>query len=400
MTLINDEVLTVLFARAGDAFEVPASGPGDILGMALGSTDNPEPIGDPSTGGTESGRVTRLIRSHRALAVAASLVVLLLLGGGLAELGKSSPKQTVTAGAPLGKSTPAGLGAHTTIPTQQGVKGSFGVAAPTPAAAGTAGGAATGGAVGSGPAATLPPMPATSTLPRGTVGQSAKIEQTGSLSLKVARGALSRTMTQVTELAGTYNGFVANSETETGANTADGAPYGSVTLQVPVASFADVLKQAQSLGKTTSLTTRATDVTGQYVDLQSQITSLQASRQQYLTIMSKATTVGDVLAVQSQLDSIQSEIQQLQGQLQVLTSETAFSSLTVTVSEGAVPIHHPAPALQSGLSKAWHDSVHGFAVGVEGLIRLAGPFLFALLCLGALIIGGRLLWRRYQRHNL
>ncbi len=34
------------------------------------------------------------------------------------------------------------------------------------------------------------------------------------------------------------------------------------------------------------------------------------------------------------------------------------------------------------------------------MIRLAGPTLFALLCLAVLLFGGRALWRRYQRHNL
>jgi hypothetical protein len=110
--------------------------------------------------------------------------------------------------------------------------------------------------------------------------------------------------------------------------------------------------------------------------------------------------VGDVLAVQAQLDTIQQEIEQLQGQLQVLTSETAYSTVTVTVSEGSPPHYVVSTPHQSGLSKAWHDSVHGFLSGIEGLIRVAGPLLFALLLLGALFLGGRLLWRRYQRHNL
>jgi hypothetical protein len=232
------------------------------------------------------------------------------------------------------------------------------------------------------------------------VGQPSKIEQTGTLGLLVGRGALSTTMTKLTLLAGAYNGFVANSETQGGAVPVDGAPNGSITLQVPVANFADVLKAAQKLGKTSDLNTKATDVTGQYVDLQSRIAALNASRQQYLTIMTKATSVGDVLAVQSQLDNLQSEIEQLQGQLQVLTGETAYSTLTVAVSERGAPTHHTAPHPPSGLSKAWHDSVHGFVNGVEWLIRGAGPALFALLCLGALILGGRLGWRRYQRHNL
>jgi hypothetical protein len=205
-------------------------------------------------------------------------------------------------------------------------------------------------------------------------------------------------MSALSFVATANGGFVASSQTQAGSG-AGGAPYGSVTLQVPVSSFSDALRQAQRLGRTTDLETKATDVTGQYVDLQSRIAALEASRQQYLTIMAKATSVGDVLAVQSQLDGIQSQIEQLQGQLQVLTSETAYSTLTVMVDEGTPP-PPPAPRPESGLSRAWHDSVHGFVGGVEGLIRGAGPALFGLLCLAALYFGGRAVWRRYQRHNL
>src|SRR5262249_47064326 len=152
-------------------------------------------------------------------------------------------------------------------------------------------------------------------------------EQTGTLGLSVHRGALRHTMTQLSALATAYGGFVASSQAQSGAGS--GAPYGTVTIQVPVNTFNAALKSAQALGKTSSLTTKATDVTGQYVDLQARIAALEASRQQYLTILSRATTVGDVLAVQSQLDSIQSQIEQLQGQLQVLTSQTSYSTLAV-----------------------------------------------------------------------
>src|SRR5205807_7424963 len=139
-----------------------------------------------------------------------------------------------------------------------------------------------------------------------------KIEQTGTLGLAVRRGALGRTITRLGALATAYGGFVATSQTQAGSGTG-GAPYGTVTMQVPVDNFGAALKGAQALGKTSSLTTKATDVTGQYVDLQARIAALEASRQQYLTILSRATTVGDVLAVQSQLDSIQSQVEQLQG---------------------------------------------------------------------------------------
>jgi len=237
-------------------------------------------------------------------------------------------------------------------------------------------------------------------LPSGEVGQSSKIEQTGTLSLIVAKDALTKTMTELTFLATANNGFVASTQTQSGSSSPSGTGGGSITLQVPVASFADVLKKAQSFGKTSSLSTKAMDVTGQYVDLQAQITALQASLQQYLTIMTKATSIGDILSVQSQINTIQSQIQQLQGQLQVLTSETAYSTLTVMVNEKTTPVPVVSAHPQSGLAKAWHQSVHGFVDAVEWLIRIAGLALFVLLFAGAIIVGARFGWRRYRLHSL
>jgi hypothetical protein len=236
-------------------------------------------------------------------------------------------------------------------------------------------------------------------LPAGAVGQPAKVEQTGSLDLTVPRGALNQSMAKLSALATTYDGFVANSQMHSGSP--GDPPSGTVTLEVPVANFGAVLKATEALGQPSSVTTKATDVTSQYVDLQSRITALQASRQQYLTIMTKAASVGDVLAVQAQLDGLQSQIEQLQGQLAVLDSETAYSTLTPSLTEpGPRHQHHVAAPSASGALKAWHDSVHGFAAGVDGIIRIAGPTLFALLCVAALLLGGRLTWRRLQRHNL
>ena len=207
---------------------------------------------------------------------------------------------------------------------------------------------------------------------------------------------MNRTVTALTALAGAHGGFVANSETHPGAN---GAPQGSVTLEVPVDSFAAVLKGAEALGRPSGVSTKATDVTGQYVDLQARIAALESSRQQYLTILARATTIGDVLSVQEQIDTIQSQLEQLQGQLQVLTSETSYSTLTATLDEGSAP-PRPSPSPETGLVQAWHQSLGGFVDGVEGIVRLAGPTLFALACAAVVLLGGRTLWRRYRRHSL
>ena len=404
MTMLDDDRLAALFVQAAEAFDIPPAGASQILEHAVvpaREDDGPDQDDEPATDDGDDttavrpGRIRRAAATahrHPVRAVAACLVLTLVVAGAVGAVVRStSPAPVVTSALPHGASTnTVAPGVPTTT-----IPGKAALGAP---AFGTQGNSRAQGIAGA--AAGIPSTTPTTAppLPRGAVGQPAKIEQTGTLGLSVRRGALHRTMTQLSALATAYGGFVASSQTQAGQGTG-GAPYGSVTMQVPVDNFDAALKGAQALGKTSGLTTKATDVTSQYVDLQSRIAALEESRQQYLTILSRATTVGDVLSVQAQLDSIQSQIEQLQGQLAVLSSETSYSTLAVTVTEGTPPAR-PGPLPESGLVRAWHDSTSGFLAGVEGAIRIAGPLLFALLCLAAAVLGGRALWRRYQRHNL
>jgi hypothetical protein len=418
MTMLDNHRLAELFADAAATFEVPESGIDEILARAKrgpaqsgGGTSGPaaaEAEGDAGGDGAdgvegpetpdELGRRRRLVAMagrHRILSVAAVVVVTLIVVGTIGAVTRSGSGPTVTAlrpgnekGAAAGAgAVPGRLAPTTTIPSR------------TPASAGpefgvNGGAPASGLSTGTNTQSQAQSVPA---LPQGAVGQSAKIEQTGTLDLAVKKGAVSRTMTELTNVAGSVGGFVANSQSQNG--TGGGSAYGTITMDVPVNDFAAVLKASEQYGKTSNLSTSATDVTGQYVDLQSRLTALEDSRQQYLTILAKATTIGDILSVQEQLDSIQQQIEQLQGQLQLLTSQTSYSKVTVALNEGTPP-PPPGPLPKSGLVSAWHDGVGGFVAGVEGAVRLAGPFLFALLCLAIVAVGGRVLWRRYQRHRL
>jgi hypothetical protein len=419
MTMLDDDVLASLFASAAASFGVPASGPTEILMRAGGHArdagrddgdhdgpENEEPAPAASIAAAPVTRRRRLVATaeqHRILSVAAGIVVVLFLAGTIGALvaATSGPGPVVTSGLqrePTAAQAPP-HGGPTTVPPGGGVA-SRGLAAPGDATQGSAKSGISSGAPGKAPtpAVTTPTAPTAPSLPSGAVGQPAKIEQTGTLGLSVGRNELGPTMTRLAGLAGSYGGFVANSQTQTGAGSG-GVPSGTVTLQVPVDSFSAVLKRAQSLGKTANLSTKATDVTSQYIDLNARLQALQDSRQQYLTILAKATTIGDVLSVQEQVDTIQQQIEELQGQLNVLTGETSYSTLTVNVNEGSPP-PRPVPLAESGMVRAWHDSVGGFVAGVEGLVRVAGPVLFALLLLGLAMTGGRTLWRRYQRHRL
>jgi len=259
MTMLDDDRLASLLGRAGAAFEVPPSGVEAILARAAGPTrgaggadgahdtaggapgdGDAQGDGDGLPDPAERGRVRRVVvlaGRHRLLSAAACIVLVLAVAGTVVGIGRAPSGPTLTSAQPrvhAGTLVPAGA-ASTTVPVPHGL------AAPgttqSKAAAPAFGTGSSARVSAPGPAVTTPTAPS---LPSGAVGQSAKIEQTGSLGLTVGRGSLGRTMTKLTALAVGSGGFVASSQTQ----SSEGAPFGSITLQVPVADFSAVLKQA------------------------------------------------------------------------------------------------------------------------------------------------------------
>ncbi len=313
-----------------------------------------------------------VVRDRKVVALTGSILVLVLVG--VAGLVGSLPGRNPTA------SGPAPAPAHQ--PVAEGAltpDARFGVSSASSASLGD-----TAKSTSTSPA-----------LPPGATGQSARIEETGTITLVVPGAQIQAGINRVIAVATGNGGFVASTESE---SAAPGSPaQGTVTLDVPEANFDNVLAEVKGFGKVGLLTTNATDVTGQYVDLQARITALQDSRQQYLTIMTRATTIGGILSVQSQLDNLQSQLEQLQGQLQVLDNETTYATLAVTFAQKIVP--PPPPKTQSGLTKAWDAAVSGFVAGFEGVVRVAGPLFFALLLLAVLVLAGRWAWRLRPRRS-
>jgi hypothetical protein len=207
---------------------------------------------------------------------------------------------------------------------------------------------------------------------------SLRVEEIGTIQLSVGGTKFESTLTQLTDFATTDGGFVQSTQSHIGKKASHSYSTGSIVLQVPERNFTMLVDQVRHAGMATSVVTSANDVTGQYVDLQARISALQVSRTQYLKIMTRTGTISGILQVQNQLNQIQSQIEQLQAQLGLLNSETTYATLTVTLTQTGHQVFTPSHS-RSGVDKAWHDSLHGFAVGVEWLIRIAGPLLFMLL---------------------
>lgn len=222
-----------------------------------------------------------------------------------------------------------------------------------------------------------------------------RIVKTGSLDLRVDKGAVQSTIGKLTHLTQSFGGYVARST----ANTNSADPTGEVELKIPVAQFTSAVTAAEALGHVEALTTSAKDVTGKYVDLGAREHALERTRSTYLSILSRATTIGATLAVQQRIDDVQQQIDELHGEIKLLANQSAFSTLDVNVDQPTIAPPAKTHHQRHGLSAAWHRSIHRFDRGIDAIVGALGPLLLAVLLIAIAFGIVRVGMRGARRHR-
>jgi len=210
------------------------------------------------------------------------------------------------------------------------------------------------------------------------------------LALNVKSGAFDNALADVRRLVQLQGGFISGTDAQANPATSDQQiRTGVVSFMVPAAKFDDTIDQLSKLGKVQNEHITGQDVSAQYVDLQARLANAQAQRDAMLALLRKAQTVSDIIAVQAQLGQITGLIEQLKGQINYLDHNTAFSSVSVTLTEAGAP----APTTQTdswGFVTALNDAAHNFVATVNYVITGLGAVGPIVILLGL----GYLLWRR------
>jgi Domain of unknown function (DUF4349) len=380
MTLFDEETLRNALGQAADEFRVSATAPERILEHAVASDVAVAPRRLDAIY-LRFGRTKSLVMSLAASVLVVAVAVPLFLSEG------PSPTFAAIGKLPAIGKTVRGPGFSSGLSTNPSGQVSISGSGFTSGATATAS-----------PTLNVNTSTAQESATSNSSSSSLRVEEVGTIDLTIGGHQFQTTLTQLTAFASADGGFVSSTNAHMGTKKNGTFSTGSIVLQVPERRFATLVDQVRHVGHATSVVTSANDVTGQYVDLQARISALHVSRSQYLTIMTRTSSINGILAVQSQLNSIQSQIEQLQGQLNLLNTETTYGTLSVALTQSG---HVLAPLTQArtGFNKAWHDSITGFVSGFEWLLRIAGPLLFALILLAVLAMLGRVVWRASQRRR-
>jgi len=159
-----------------------------------------------------------------------------------------------------------------------------------------------------------------------------KIIKTGYLELVV--NSANEAAAKISALAAGLGGYT--QDTSISEDT-DGTKYGTVTVRLPTDNFENTMTEIKKMAVSVNTeTSNAQDVTEEYTDLEARLKNAEAQEAEYLKILEKATSVSDILNVQSYLGQIRSEIESLKGRIQYLENMTSYSTITVYLSEDPV----------------------------------------------------------------
>jgi hypothetical protein len=189
----------------------------------------------------------------------------------------------------------------------------------------------------------------------------------------------------VETLAAGAGGFVSDEQTNA---SPDHPSYARavITVRVPGARLPQLLGDLARLGTLQSQSQSSSDVTGQVIDVNARIKSQQDSVNRIRALLAQATTIGQVVQIESELADRQGALESLEGQAKALADQTSLATVTATlVGPAAVPVvpkPTPKPAgFGHGLSQGWK----AFTSATTWLLTALGtllPFVLVAVPLG------------------
>ena len=208
---------------------------------------------------------------------------------------------------------------------------------------------------------------------------------------------------EISAMATEYGGYVVSGYTN---NDDEGKPdSGYLSIRVESDTMDTALSEIRLLGDVKNENFYGEDVTSQYVDVQSRLKQYRIQEERLLDLFDQATTVTDMISIESELSRVRAEIESLEGQIRYLTQVTDLALININIR---VPNHLSSGGTDfSDWHSFWQKLSSSFVSGINfvaGLIANAifvfGYILPILLIIVVLIVVVWLIVKAARRKRL
>jgi hypothetical protein len=157
----------------------------------------------------------------------------------------------------------------------------------------------------------------------------------------------------------------------------------TTTLRVDNAEVDALLADVARLGTVEATTRTSDDVTADVADIDARVRNAQASLARVRALMTRATSIGDVVALEGELSKRQADLEALEARQRALADQTAQATVTVRLVSSGAPA--PAPADETGFLAGLRAGWAAFTDFLSGTLTVVGalvPFLLVLVPAG------------------
>lgn len=200
-----------------------------------------------------------------------------------------------------------------------------------------------------------------------------QIIKTANISLEVANAT--DAVAEISSLTSNLGGFIQSQS----IYSYDDDASGNVTARVPAAKLDVFLDSLAEIGEVLSRSVDAQDVTIEVVDLEARIGTLQESITRLRALQQDATSVADLVAVETELANRQAELESLQARRDYLSRQVDMSTVYISIDQRDVG-PGVSPDFLGGLENGWNS----FLALTAGLITALG-FVIPYLVIGGAI---------------
>lgn len=156
-------------------------------------------------------------------------------------------------------------------------------------------------------------------------------------------------------------------------NSYSGLRTAHLTLRIPQDALDGYIAGTEQLGRITSRSESAEDVTASYQDTQARLDTQLALMERLQALITESGDLSDLLALESQIADTQYQIDRLQSSLSSTDRQVSYSTVSITLQE------ETAPALTDNSVSLWERILSAVQVGWESFTAFLGDMLVFLV---------------------
>lgn len=172
--------------------------------------------------------------------------------------------------------------------------------------------------------------------------------------------------------------------------------YNSLTIRVPSENYQDYMNGASALGNVRSQSSTREDITKQYNDKSITIAALEKEQSRLQEMMDQATSVEDMITIESRLSEVETQLNQYKSDLANLDTDVAMSTIYISLDE---VLEYSSGSTVRKESTFLDRLVNTFADSWKFFVNLLEKLLFFIIYLIPLAIVGLIVWFIYRQYR-